>query len=96
MRGKKKQPRNRVFLVAYGADGRVLEKDEMTYDHYYDEEHSLIDDDEYRSQLGVRKVTGEVYNSSGERTQRFEIEYDEEGHYLRARTEYSDGTVVDD
>lgn len=93
---KRKQRRDRVYLIAYGANGNILDKEELSLLDYYDDEHALIDDDEYRAQLGVRKLTGEIYDSSGERTQYFENEYDEQGHYLRGRIEHSDDTVAED
>jgi len=88
-------PRDKVFLIAYSADGNALERFEMSYDDYYEQDCQLIDSDEFRAQHKIRRVTGEIYDSSGVLQQKFENHYDEAGAYSRGRGVHADGTVTE-
>ena len=96
MAKKPKGPRSRVSLVAYSADGTVIEKTVISYEAYYDGTTPVVDSNEFRFQRGVRRLTGEIYNSKGAVQQRFDNTYDEEGKYKGGRSVFEDGTVVED
>jgi len=78
------------------SDGRVVEKLQLSYDEYYDGSAPMIDSDSFRKSRGIRSITGEIYDSSGSLQQRFENRYNELGAYSGGRTEFDDGTVVED
>jgi len=93
---KKTGPRSKVFLVCYSADGNVIQRVELSYDEYYEGTPAVMDSDDFRSQRGVRRLTGEIYNSTGNLQQSFDNTYDEKGRYVRSRIVYEDGTVIED
>ena len=87
--------RSRVFLVAFGTDGKELFRKEIAYDDYYGGATQLIDDNEFRGSLGVARVTGEIYDSKGKLQQSFENRYDELGRYSGGRAIHADGTIIE-
>jgi hypothetical protein len=91
----RKKPRNKVFLIAYDKRGEIVEKCEMTYEQYYDEINPIVDSDAYHAKKGIRRLTGEIYGYKGNLQQSFEVEYDEDGHYLRGRGVHEDGTITE-
>ena len=89
-----KKPRNCVLLCAYDGDA-IVERHEPSYEEYYQERISLIDSNDYRAAKGIRRVTGEVYDSKGRLRQRFETVYGTDGRYLNGRAVHDDGTVIE-
>jgi hypothetical protein len=87
---------SRVLLVSYAADGAVIERIEISHHMYYGGNTPVVDSNAFRSENGVRRLTGEIYNSGGTLEQSFENTYDEAGKYLRGRAVFDDGTVVED
>jgi hypothetical protein len=93
---KSRGPRSTVFLVSYSADNKVIERIEISYDDYYAGMTPVVDDDAFRKMHGVRRLTGEIYNSQGQRQQSFDNTYDERGAYVRSRIVSADGTIIED
>jgi len=91
-----KRPRNKVFLVAYAADGTTIERIEMSYDDYYDGSAPVVDDDAYRRKHRIRRLAGEIYNRKGILQQSFDNTYGDDGGYVRSRIINADGTVFED
>ena len=91
----KKNRRNKVFLVAFDANGATVEKCEMAYEDYYDRINPIVDSDAYHAEKGIRRLTGEIYGPKGNLLQRFEVEYNEVGHFLRNRAVHEDGTITE-
>jgi hypothetical protein len=89
-----KQVAGRVFLVSYQLNGEVLDRLELSSEAYYEGITPLIDSCEYRSQHGVRRLTGEIYSSAGSLQQTFEVLYDETGNRTKLIMKFADGTVV--
>lgn len=95
MSRRKDELRSRVVLVAYdGEDHSVLEE-VLSFEDYYEELHPLIDEDEYRASLGVRRLTGRIYNSNAKLIQEFDNHYAVDGKYERGRAVHEDGTVIE-
>ena len=95
MPAKRRRPRSRVFLKAFDQAGGLVEKVSIHYDEYYSGSPKLIDDGEYRAGLGVRRLEGKIYDSSGNRQSSFVNYYDERGSYLRSTIVDQDGTVAE-
>jgi hypothetical protein len=91
-----KAPRSSVILTSYAADGRAIRRIVVSYEQYYDGENPVVDSNNYRSQHGVRRLTGEVYDSKRHLQQSFDIIYDEEGKHIKGRAVHDDGTIIED
>lgn len=89
------QQRGKVFLEAISGDGSIVEQRKVAYDDYYDGALPLVDSDLYRASRGIRKLRGEVFDSTGSLMQRFENDYDDHGAYIGGVAVHNDGTVVD-
>ena len=96
MAKRTKRPRSEVRLVSYTADGSVFERLQISYDQYYGGGTAALDSDEFRSEHGIRRLTGEIFNSKGELQQSFDNSYGENGEYVRSRIVNADGTVFED
>jgi len=92
----KKKLKDIVLLVAYDSDGEVVEETNLSYFDYYEELHPLIDEDEYRSDFGIRKLARKIYDDDGKLQQEFEVFYTKDGAYQRSRAVHEDGTVTED
>jgi hypothetical protein len=86
---------NRVFLVAYGVDGRELLRQDISYEDYYEGITPLIDNGAYRISLGVRRVTGEIFDSKGHLQQSFENKYGVSGEHVGGKAIHADGTIFE-
>lgn len=75
MARKNNKIKNTAFLTAYDKYGGVVCEQKMSIDEYYDGLHDLIDNDEFRSQRGVIKITGKLYDHEGVLVQQLENEY---------------------
>jgi len=93
--GKKLRPRSVVLLTGYGPTGDIVIETSIPYEEYYDELNPLIDDDEYRARYGIRRLCGDIYNSSGELQSHFENEYDQTGAIIHGKAVHADGTVTE-
>ena len=92
----KKLRRGKVFLEAIAGDGSIVERREVAYGDYYDGGSlPLIDCDQYRASRGIRKLRGDIFDSTGSLMQRFENDYDDDGAYIGGVAVHNDGTVVD-
>lgn len=91
-----KQFAGKSVLVSYLQDGSILDRIELYNEEYYEGDNPLIDSSEFRLQLGVRRLTGTIYNSKGELQQSFELLYDETGNRTKLTIKFADGTVVDE
>jgi hypothetical protein len=83
-----------VILIAFDTAENVVEEVNMTYDQYYEDLHSLIDDELYRKNKGIRKLQGKIYNYKGVLEQSFENIYSESGKKMHGCTIHADGTVI--
>ncbi len=92
---KKRNPRNKVFLIAFNRDGQIVESRELTYEQYYDQINPIVDSDAYHAEMGIRRLTGEIYGPTGNLAQKFEVEYNEVGHLVRGRAVHEDGTITE-
>ena len=92
---KTPQRRGEVMLTAFDVNGTVAISETLSYDDYYEELHPLIDDDDFRARSGVRRLTGQVYDSSGQLQSDFETIYDEKGALIKSKTMHADGTVIE-
>jgi hypothetical protein len=84
-----------VLLVSYSADGTVIERTEISFIAYYEGPTPVVDSNAFRLERGVRRLTGEIYNSKGVLQQSFDNTYDEEGKYVGGRSVFEDETVVE-
>jgi hypothetical protein len=84
-----------VVLTAYGDEGVIVEQSKISYDEYYEETNSLIDDDKYIRKSRIRVITGEIYNSSGKIQSTFTNFYNRNGIYVHSREIDADGTVIE-
>ena len=89
----KNQRRGKVFFEATASDGSIVEQREVAYDDYYDGALPFIDSDLYRASHGIRKLRGEIFDSTGSLLQRFENDYDNDGEYIGGVAVHNDGTV---
>jgi hypothetical protein len=96
MAKRRAQPRSKVFLIAFSSDGSALEHTDISYDQYYSGENHIIDNNAYRASRGIRRLTGEIYDSNGRMQQRFDNTYNEKGEYVHGRAVHEDGTVTED
>ena len=87
--------RSRVFFTAFGGNGDVILRKDMSYEDYYGGGCKLIDDDAYRAKLGIARVAGEIYDSRGDLQQSFENRYNESGQYVGGKAVHADGTVIE-
>jgi hypothetical protein len=85
-----------VSLFAESVDGDIIESHRITYDQYYNGGIPVVDANDYRAKLQIRKLRGEIYRSSGALQQQFENHYSEDGRFSSGRTVHDDGTVVED
>jgi len=90
----KRKPRSLVILLAEDARGTILERCEIPYDEYYDGGIDLLDSNAHRAEKGIRRLKGEIYDSSGSLQQTFENRYSLDGHCVGSRIVFADGTVV--
>ncbi len=90
---KQKKPKSVVQLIAYGADKKEVLRQTLSVEEYYEGLHDLIDNDDYRRERGIVRLTGEIYDHRGVVIQDFENEYAEDGSYKRGRERFEDGTV---
>lgn len=89
----KRKIRGRVILKAYGASGVELLSQDISFESFYDGENPVIDRDEYRKQMNIRKVVGEVYDLRGVIVQLFVNEYGEFGEFVKGTSTFEDGTI---
>ena len=82
-----------MFLVSYSANGEIIERYQISYDEYYEGQTPVIDSRAFRAERGVRRLTGEIYNSRGTLQQSFDLSYDGTGQCVARRIVYEDGTV---
>lgn len=85
-----------VILIAESADGEVIDTHEMPFDEFYDSDNKLIDSKEYRARRGIRRITGELFDMSGQLTQVFNVWYLKDGSQSRRRAVHADGTIIED
>src|SRR5438477_524233 len=71
-----------AHLVAHDAGGRIVLELRMSLGEYYQELHSLIDCEEFRSERGIVRVTGRLYDSGGALIQEFECHYSDTGRLV--------------
>jgi hypothetical protein len=93
---RRSKARDSAHLIAYDAKDRVVEELKLGFLEYYEELHPLVDENEYRRKRGIRRMAGVLYDSSGTRTQSFEVRYTAKGAYLSMVARHADGTVVED
>ena len=95
MANKPRRPRSVVFLISYSGDGSVIKRLDVSYDDYYDGTTPVIDSDTFRAEHGVRRLKGEIYDSSGAVTQSFDMTYDASGDCSNRRIVFANGKIVD-
>ena len=76
-------------------NGTVALSEVIAYDDYYEELHPLIDDDDFRAKHGVRRVTGQVYDSAAQLQSDFDLVFDASGVLVKSKTTHADGTVIE-
>lgn len=87
--------RDVVLLKALRADGSLAEDAEISVHDYYDGEHPLVDDDEYRARRGIVVLEGKVLDAGGKVDQDFRVQYSEAGAFVSSRVVHGDGTVIE-
>ena len=88
-------PKDLVVIEAFDDRGTLVEQLKMSCQTYYDESNPVIDEEAYRRTKQIRKITGTIFNRSGEKEQEFEVFYDENFEYLKGKAVLKDGTVVE-
>jgi hypothetical protein len=93
---KKSKPlREIAVLTGFDANGAVVFEAKLDLHEYWDEPHPVIDEDGFRLRHGIRRLTGELYGSSGNLIQEFENLYGPRGEYVSGRARHEDGTVTE-
>lgn len=85
--------RSIVFLAGFDENGKLVFREDLSYDDYYEGSHPVIDDNDYRAQHGIRRITGRVFDLAGNVQQDFESHYNEKGEVVSGRIVHQDGTV---
>jgi hypothetical protein len=88
--------RSVVNLTAFGSEGILIAQESVSYDDYYGDTQTLIDDNKRIEKEEITVITGEIYNSHGEMQSCFTNFYDRNGEYVRSRAIHLDGTVLQD
>jgi hypothetical protein len=92
----KRKTRSKVFLVGFDSSDQIVERIELSYDKYYSGGVPIVDSDAYRAKMRIRRLKGEIYDSTGEIQQRFDNRYTDDGSYQGGRTVHADGTTIED
>jgi hypothetical protein len=93
----KSNPKGEVILTGLDEEHIVVCEERMSVADYYEALHPILDEDcVYRLQMGIRYVTGKIYNYDGELDQEFTNDYDESGNYVRSKITFADGTVSEE
>ncbi len=85
----------KVVLRAFDSGGSLVAEETVGVDEYYDDVSPLIDDDQYRRNLGVVLILGKLYDWDGNLGQDMEMHYDANGDCCRIRAVHADGTVTE-
>lgn len=83
------------MLSAFNTRRELVLEESLAIDDYYENSHSMIDDNDFRKQYNIRFVRGCIYDYDGNLDQEFDNEYDDGGTYIRSRIVHADGTVID-
>ena len=90
---RNKDMRELARLRAFDKNGALVEEQVLSIHSYYDDDHDLIDSDEYRACRGIVLLSGELYDLSGMLDQEFANRYSADGSYVGGRAVHSDGAV---
>lgn len=92
---KKRRKSDSATLTAFDEAGEIVETCEMSIHDYYDELHPMMDDPEYISKHGIRRLTGLLIGERGKVSQEFESLYDKDGIIYHSKIVHADGTVTE-
>jgi hypothetical protein len=84
-----------VVLTAYDERGVVVERENLTYEEFYESTGHLIDDNARIKKLGIRVIAGEIYDSTAKIQSNFMNLYSADGVYAGGRSVHADGTVCE-
>jgi hypothetical protein len=88
--------RDVVELVGYDGSGVEVFREAVSKYAYYEDLHRVVDEDSFRSERGIVRLVGKMYDDSGELEQEFECSYSLKGALSLAGARYSDGTITGD
>jgi len=93
---KSKPLRDIALLRGFDAKNGVVFETQLDLHEYWDELHPAIDEALFRSQRGIRKLSGTLYGSKGNLLQEFENAYDSSGELIGSYARHEDGTETRD
>lgn len=85
-------PKVDVEVEGYGIDARLIIRQGFTTYNWYEERHSLIDENEERRRLGVVEIRGRQYAEDGSLSSEWHALYTETGAIRELRDQHEDGT----
>ncbi len=92
--GGRNNPKNKVFIEFYAADGAFIDQRELGFMDYFRKRHDW-DKPEWCKNHGVIKATGRIYDTRGVKTHDFENAYaPKSGKFIGARVVDKDGEVT--
>lgn len=68
-------PKDRAVLVGYSQSGQEVFQTDLSLYDYYESLYPVVDSDEERRRLGIRKLTGRLYDGEGRLTQHWANTY---------------------
>jgi hypothetical protein len=80
--------------MAEDANGKTVERREVPYDEFYEGGIDVVDSNANRATNSIRRLKGEIYDSSGSLQEMFDNRYSEDGRCLGSRITFADGTTV--
>ena len=96
METSKKPLQSTVILTAFGSEGKLIEQTSISYDEFYSDIHTLIDDTSHISKEGIIAIAGGIYDSTGKMQSSFVNFYNHDGEYVRSRAIHADGSIFQD
>jgi hypothetical protein len=90
---KPTNPKCVAQLCGYDDQGALVFTEVMPLLEYYEELHDVIDKKEFRVKWGIRRLSGQLYDSNRQLMQEFENEYSADGAIVHGRARHADGTT---
>jgi len=87
--------RSVVVITGYDGEGAIVVRESVEYDIFYGDVGHVIDDNSRIRVLGIRTITGEIYNSTGELQSSFVNFYTGTGEFANGRSIHADGTLLE-
>jgi hypothetical protein len=83
-----------VHLIAFDRQGQRVLEQELPFRQYCERTHPLLDDQGYRKIHAIARLSGVITDANGQKSEEFEVRFDDSGACLCDAARFPDGTVL--